>query len=178
MANTLIAYFTWSGNSAHLAQRIQRITGGDLFHIRTQQPYPKSYPMTVSRAYKELQQHLWPELAAQVSRPEQYDQLYLVYPNWCGTMPMAVSAFLWENRFTGCTIHPLCTSGGSGMARSEADIEALYPDAHLRPGLLVSDQGRESTGNGGSHPEVGVGGLTGEGRHIQGKNFDFCEKRC
>lgn len=75
MANTLIAYFTWSGNSAHLAQRIQRITGGDLFHIRTQQPYPKSYPMTASRAYKELQQHLWPELAAQVSRPEQYDQL-------------------------------------------------------------------------------------------------------
>ena len=54
MANTLIAYFTWSGNPAHLAQRIQRITGGDLFHIRTQQPYPKSYPMTVSRAYKEL----------------------------------------------------------------------------------------------------------------------------
>ena len=107
MANTLIAYFTWSGNSAHLAQRIQRITGGDLFHIRTQQPYPKSYPMTVSRAYKELQQHLWPELAAQVSRPEQYDQLYLVYPNWCGTMPMAVSAFLRENHFTGCTIHPL-----------------------------------------------------------------------
>ena len=140
MANTLIAYFTWSGNSAHLAQRIQRITGGDLFHIRTQQPYPKSYPMTVSRAYKELQQHLWPELAAQVSGPEQYDQLYLVYPNWCGTMPMAVSAFLRENHFTGCTIHPLCTSGGSGMARSEADIEALCPDAHLRPGLLVSDK--------------------------------------
>lgn len=93
MANTLIAYFTWSGNSAHLAQRIQRITGGDLFHIRTQQPYPKSYPMTVSRAYKELQQHLWPELAAQVSRPEQYDQLYLVYPNWCGTMPWRSAPF-------------------------------------------------------------------------------------
>lgn len=140
MANTLIAYFTWSGNSAHLAQRIRRITGGDLFHIRTQQPYPKSYPMTVSRAYKELQQHLWPELAAQVSGPEQYDQLYLVYPNWCGTLPMAVSAFLRKTPFANCTIHPLCTSGGSGMARSVADIAALCPDADLRPGLLVSDK--------------------------------------
>lgn len=140
MADTLIAYFTWSGNSAHLAQLIQRITGGDLFHIRTQQPYPKSYPMTVSRAYKELQQHLWPELAEQVEHPEQYDQLYLVYPNWCGTLPMAVSAFLSETPFADCTIHPLCTSGGSDMARSVADIAALCPDAEMRPGLLVSDK--------------------------------------
>mgnify|MGYP004526804085 CR=1 FL=1 len=138
MADTLIAYFTWSGNSAHLAQLIQRITGGDLFHIRTQQPYPKSYPMTVSRAYKELQQHLWPELAEQVEHPEQYDQLYLVYPNWCGTLPMAVSAFLSETPFADCTIHPLCTSGGSGMANSEADIQKLCPVAVLRPGLLVA----------------------------------------
>ena len=138
MAKNLIAYFTWSGNSAHLAQLIQRITGGDLFHIRTQQPYPKSYPMTVSRAYKELQQHLWPELAEQVEHPEQYDQLYLVYPNWCGTLPMAVSAFLSETSFADCTIHPLCTSGGSGMANSEADIQKLCPVAVLRPGLLVA----------------------------------------
>ena len=144
MADTLIAYFTWSGNSAHLAQLIQRITGGDLFHIRTQQPYPKSYPMTVSRAYKELQQHLWPELAAQVEHPEQYDQLYLVYPNWCGTLPMAVSAFLSETPFADCTIHPLCTSGGSGMARSVADIASLCPDAALKPGLLVSDRATQA----------------------------------
>lgn len=144
MADTLIAYFTWSGNSAHLAQLIQRITGGDLFRIRTQQPYPKSYPMTVSRAYKELQQHLWPELAAQVEHPEQYDQLYLVYPNWCGTLPMAVSAFLSETPFADCTIHPLCTSGGSGMARSVADIASLCPDAALKPGLLVSDRATQA----------------------------------
>ena len=144
MADTLIAYFTWSGNSAHLAQLIQRITGGDLFHIRTQQPYPKSYPMTVSRAYKELQQHLWPELAEQVEHPEQYDQLYLVYPNWCGTVPMAVSAFLQATPFADCTIHPLCTSGGSGMARSVADIASLCPDAALKPGLLVSDRATQA----------------------------------
>lgn len=144
MADTLIAYFTWSGNSAHLAQRIQRCTDGDLFHIRTQQPYPKSYPMTVSRAYKELQQHLWPELAEQVEHPEQYDQLYLVYPNWCVTLPMAVSAFLSETPFADCTIHPLCTSGGSGMARSVADIASLCPDAALKPGLLVSDRATQA----------------------------------
>lgn len=140
MAKNLIAYFTWSGNSAHLAQLIQRCTGGDLFHIRTQQPYPRSYPMTAARAYKELQQHLWPELAEQVFKPEQYDQLYLVYPNWCGTIPMAVSAFLSETPFGPLTIHPLCTSGGSGMARSVADIRTLCPSAGLKSGLLVSAQ--------------------------------------
>ena len=78
MAKNLIAYFTWSGNSAHLAQLVQGAAGGDLFHIRPQQPYPESYPMTASRAYKELQQHLWPALAEQVSEPEQYEQLYLI----------------------------------------------------------------------------------------------------
>ena len=140
MANTLIAYFTWSGNSAHLAQLVQGTAGGDLFHIRPQQPYPESYPMTASRAYKELQQHLWPALAEQVSEPEQYEQLYLIYPNWCGTMPTAVSTFLAETPFRNVTIHPLCTSGGSGMARSVADIASLCPGADLRPGLLVSDR--------------------------------------
>lgn len=138
MAKNLIAYFTWSGNSAHLAQLVQGAAGGDLFHIRPQQPYPESYPMTASRAYKELQQHLWPALAEQVSKPEQYEQLYLIYPNWCGTMPTAVSTFLTETPFRNVTIHPLCTSGGSGMANSEADIQKLCPVAVLRPGLLVA----------------------------------------
>lgn len=138
MAKNLIAYFTWSGNSAYLAQCVQRCVGGDLFEIRTKQPYPKSYPMTASRAYKELQQHLWPELAEQVQTPEQYDRLYLVYPNWCGTIPMAVSTFLTETPFGALAIYPLCTSGGSGMAHSEGDIQALCPDAQLNPGLLVA----------------------------------------
>ena len=137
MAKNLIAYFTWSGNSAHLAQLVQGAVGGDLFHIRPQQPYPESYPMTASRAYKELQQHLWPALAEQVSEPEQYEQLYLIYPNWCGTMPTAVSTFLTETPFRNVTIHPLCTSGGSGLSDTVKEIKGLEPNATVTDGLHI-----------------------------------------
>ena len=137
MAKNLIAYFTWSGNSAHLAQLVQGAAGGDLFHIRPQQPYPESYPMTASRAYKELQQHLWPALAEQVSEPEQYEQLYLIYPNWCGTMPTAVSTFLTEAPFRNVTIHPLCTSGGSGLSGTVNEVKSLEPNATVTQGLHI-----------------------------------------
>ena len=137
MAKNLIAYFTWSGNSAHLAQLVQGAAGGDLFHIRPQQPYPESYPMTASRAYKELQQHLWPALAEQVSEPEQYEQLYLIYPNWCGTMPTAVSTFLTETPFRNVTIHPLCTSGGSGLSGTVNEVKSLEPNATVTQGLHI-----------------------------------------
>ena len=147
MAKNLIAYFTWSGNSPHLAQLVQGAAGGDLFHIRPQQPYPESYPMTASRAYKELQQHLWPALAEQVSEPEQYEQLYLIYPNWCGTMPTAVSTFLTETPFRNVTIHPLCTSGGSGFGRSLNNLEASAPGASILEGLHVQGDDVENSDN-------------------------------
>ena len=112
MAKNLIAYFTWSGNSAHLPQLVQGAAGGDLFHIRPQQPYPESYPMTASRAYKELQQHLWPALAEQVSEPEQYEQLYLIYPNWCGTMAPPMVALLAVSEAITPSRRPVPNSSG------------------------------------------------------------------
>lgn len=140
MSKTLIAYFTWSGNSAYLAEVIQRQTSGTLFQIRPSQPYPQSYSMTVSRAYKELQQNLWPELAEQLHDPQDYDLLYLIYPNWCGTIPMAVSTFLTNAAFSEITILPLCTSGGSSMERSVQDIRKMCPMAKVNSGLLISDR--------------------------------------
>ena len=137
MSNSLIAYFTWSGRSAYLAKLLHQQTGGELLQIRTKQPYPSSYPMTVSRAYKELQQKLWPELTSHLERASHYDRLYLVYPNWCGTIPMAVAAFLKEYDWKGTELFPLCTSGGSGIAHSIHDIQSLCPEAKLQPGLLV-----------------------------------------
>ena len=131
-----------------------------MFHIRPQQPYPESYPMTASRAYKELQQHLWPALAEQVSEPEQYEQLYLIYPNWCGTMPTAVSTFLTETPFRNVTIHPLCTSGGSGYSKALSGRCSASRS-------VGSSQGHPCAGDGSSHPEMGCGGMAGEGTPIQ-----------
>jgi flavodoxin len=69
---------------------------------------------------------------------EDYNMIYLGYPNWWGTMPMAVFTFLEEYDFSDKTIIPFCPHEGSGMGRSESDIRKLCPDARLLKGLPIS----------------------------------------
>ena len=66
-----------------------------------------------------------------------YDRIYLGYPNYCGTMPMAVYTFLEQGDFSGKTICPFCTHEGSGLGRSERDIKRLCPGASVKPGLAL-----------------------------------------
>lgn len=139
MSNKLIAYFSWSGNAQQLAKQIQAETAGDLFHIEPLEPYPSSYVMTATRAVKEQHQNKRPELALYLEHINGYDTVYLVYPNWCGTVPMAVCTFLDRYDFGGKHIMPLCTSGGSGIQRSIQAITTLCPGAQVHEGLLIAD---------------------------------------
>ena len=66
-----------------------------------------------------------------------YDTIYLGYPNYWGTMPMAVFTFLERYDFTGKTIHPFCTHEGSGLGHSEKDIRRLCPGAKVEAGLAI-----------------------------------------
>jgi flavodoxin len=68
---------------------------------------------------------------------DSYDVIYMGYPNWWGTMPMAVFTFLESYDFSGKTIIPYCTHEGSGMGRSERDIKKLCPNARVLPGLAI-----------------------------------------
>ena len=135
----LIAYFTWSGHSEQLARQIQKITAGELFHIETQEPYPTSYVMTATKAAKEKHQKKRPELIRNLESIEPYDTIYLVYPNWWNTIPMAVCTFLEQHDFSGRHIMPLCTSSGSGIQNSVEEIRQLCPKAQVDAGLLVAD---------------------------------------
>lgn len=138
MSRNLIAYFTWSGNSERLAQQIQSVTKGMLFHIETREPYPESYQMTAAKAAKERDQMARPQLRKMLDNVMDYDKIYLVYPNWCGTVPMAVCTFLESCDFTGKRLMPLCTSGGSGIQSSIQQITKLCPTAQIGEGLLIS----------------------------------------
>lgn len=140
MSNILIAYFTWSGNSERLAGQIQQVTAGELFRIAAREPYPASYAMTASRAAKEKHRRSRPELLQYLEGIEAYDTIYLVYPNWWNTVPMAVCTFLERYDFGGKHIMPLCTSGGSGIANSVKEIRALCPGAQVDDGLLIAEQ--------------------------------------
>lgn len=78
-----------------------------------------------------------PELKQYPEEFEKYDTIYLGFPNYWSTMPMAVFTFLEHFDFTGKTICPFCTHEGSGMGSSEADIRRFCPGAKLKKGLAI-----------------------------------------
>ena len=153
--NVLIAYFSWAANAENsdvdavtsasivndnyhiAADFVEQATNGDLFEIKTSESYPVDYSKTVDIASEEKAQNARPELTSHVENMDDYDTVVLIYPNWWGTIPMAVSTFLEEYDFTEKTVLPLCTNEGSGMGTSEDDIKALIPDATLTEGLAV-----------------------------------------
>jgi flavodoxin len=125
------------GNTEVIAKKIQGFIGGDLFEINTVKPYPKDYTETTEVAKVELRQNARPELTETVKNMDNYDVIYLGYPNWWGTFPMSVFTFLESYDFSGKTIVPLCTHEGSGTGRSERDIKNLCPNTKVLPGIAI-----------------------------------------
>lgn len=125
------------GNTEVVANMIQKITGGTMFHIESVTAYPKDYTETTEVAKKELRTKARPKLRGQVKDIELYDVIFLGYPNWWGTMPMPVYTFLESYDFTGKTIVPFCTHEGSGMGHSEKDIAKACPRATVLEGIAI-----------------------------------------
>lgn len=125
------------GNTEVAAKIAQEVTGGDLFEISAVKTYPVDYTETTEVAQDEKRNNERPELAAHVDNIEEYDVIILGYPNWWGTMPMAVFTFLEEYDFAGKTILPFCTHEGSGMGGSERDIKRICPSAKVEKGIAI-----------------------------------------
>ena len=134
----LVAVFSWSGNARALAGQVAQVTGADLFEIRTVTPYPDNYDECTRVARQEQDSNARPPILGRVADMSQYGTVFLCYPNWWGTLPMAVFTFLEAYDFTGKTIYPLVTHGGSRFGRSLDDIRRLSPRAVLGDGLDVS----------------------------------------
>lgn len=150
--NVLIAYFSHEGeayaagkiitlkigNTRVAAEMTAEMTGADLHRIETIQSYPFDYMETIEIAQKEQKQNARPKLQETNLDMASYDTIILGYPNWWGTMPMAVFTFLEQYDFSGKTILPFCTHEGSGMGHSESDIKKLCSDAKLGQGLAIT----------------------------------------
>nr|WP_286174774.1 flavodoxin [Harryflintia acetispora] len=135
----MIAYFSKTGTTEAVAQQIQGLVGGDLVKIETATPYPEDYTETTEVAKKESEDDARPPLSTSVSNMDEYDTIYIGYPIWWHTAPMAVYTFLESYDLSGKTVIPFCTSGGSEIDESMAAINALCASATVLEGLTAND---------------------------------------
>lgn len=151
MSKTLIVYYSRKGenyvngsvrnlakgNTEIVAEMIADMTGGDLFEIDTVKPYAADYYICIDEAKAELRQNARPELKAYPDSLDEYDTIILGYPNWWGTMPMAMFTFLEHFDLTAKRILPFCTNEGSGMGSSERDLKKVCKGARVESGLSI-----------------------------------------
>ena len=147
----LVAYFSWAdnavvegevdavsspsvtkpGNVEQLALWVQERTGGELFSIRVTEPYPSDWDECLKRANEEKADGARPELAQSVENMEDYDVIFLGYPNWWYSCPTAILSFLEEYDLSGKQIYLFCSHGTGGLASSVEDIRAAIPNSSI-----------------------------------------------
>lgn len=147
----LVAYFSWAenaileeevdavaspsvlvpGNVQQLAGWVQEATGGDLFSIRVTEPYSSDWDACLERANQERGEDARPVLVEQVENLDQYDTVFLGYPNWWYGVPMALLSFLEENDLSGKQIYLFCSHGTGGLASSVDIITEAVPEAMI-----------------------------------------------
>lgn len=127
------------GNTEFIATEIQKNLGGDLFAIETVQEYPGSHDPLLEFAYNEKSDDARPELSTHIENLDGYDYIFIGYPNWNADLPMPLYTFFEEYDFSGKTIIPFVTHGGSGFSGTIRTIQSLEPDATvIEAGLSIS----------------------------------------
>ena len=128
-SDVLVAYFSATGTTKGVAERIASVTGGDLYEILPAEPYTEenlNYNDSSSRTtIEQNDKSVRPEIGSEEISLEGYTTIYLGFPIWWGEEPRILDAFAEKYSFEGITVIPFCTSGGSGIGRSGANMEAL-----------------------------------------------------
>lgn len=140
----LIAYFSCSGQTQRLAQTLAEVTGGQLYAIQPAQAYTaadldwndKSSRSTLEMADAACR----PAILHPLQQMDQYDLVFLGFPIWWYEAPRIMATFLESYDFTGKTIVPFATSGGSGLGDTERILKQICPTPHWLPGARLNAQ--------------------------------------
>ena len=152
----LIAYFSWAdnailaddvdaiaspsvvspGNVQQLAGWVQEETGGDLFSIRVTDPYPSDWDDCLARANQERSDNARPALVENVDNLDQYDTVFLGYPNWWYGVPMALLTFLEQNDLSDKQVYLFCSHGTGGLSNSVEIITEAVPEAAISENIF------------------------------------------
>lgn len=140
--NSLVVYFSATGNTRTVAENLAEIQGADIHEIVPEQPYTDedlNYNNSSTRATVEQNDETArPAILAGIDNIEDYDVIYVGFPIWWGDMPRILYTFFDTYDLSGKTIVPFCTSGGSGISRAVQSIGELEPSAAITDGLHTS----------------------------------------
>lgn len=140
---TLVTYFSASGVTKAVAERIARLAGADLMEIEPAQRYTDAdldWRDSLSRSSVEMKdKNSRPALAQAKLNAADYDVVYVGFPIWWYTAPTIINTFMEANDLKGKTVIPFATSGGSTIDKACQDLKAAYPDVNWKPGRLLNN---------------------------------------
>lgn len=141
----LIAYFSWSGNTKAVAEEIQRQVGGDLVQVTPAEAYSSTYSVTVAKAKQEQIMNTRPAITTKIDNMDQYDTVFIGYPNWWGSLPMAMHTFIEGYKWQGKTVIPFFTHGGGGVQNCMSHLEPKLTGANVQSYLCLSGSSAKSS---------------------------------
>lgn len=146
MRKILVTYFSASGETKRVAEKIASITNGDLFEIEPKEKYTNAdldWTNKQSRSSVEMKNKSFrPEMKENSLDISSYNIILIGFPIWWGVCPTVVNTFIESKDFTGKILIPFCTSGGSGMSYAENDLRKTYPNYNWKEGKRLT--GREN----------------------------------
>ena len=142
MGKKLVAYFSAGGTTAGAAKAVAEAAGADLYEIRPEVPYTGAdlnWTDNQSRSSVEMNDPSFrPPLADHDADIASYDVIFLGFPIWWYTAPSVIRTFLESYDFSGKTIVPFATSGGSGLGKTERTLQDAVPSAEVRGGRMLN----------------------------------------
>ena len=141
MKKILVAYFSASGVTAKVAEKMAKAAGAGLFEIRPEQPYTRAdlnWMDKQSRSTVEMKDRNCRPAMAEKPDVSGYDVILVGFPVWWYREPSIIDTFMESADFTGKTIVPFCTSGGSGLGDSAKNMHSLAPGANVLEGKRFS----------------------------------------
>ena len=143
----LVAYFSASGTTRSVAQKLAEVAGGTLHEITPAQPYTDAdldWRNKQSRSCVEMQdKSSRPAITNKLADMNDYDVVYVGFPIWWNTCPTIINTFMESYDFQGKTVIPFATSGGSGIRKACEDLKASYPNVHWKEGKLLNRASKE-----------------------------------
>ena len=136
--DTAVVYFSATGNTADIAEKIANILNADKFEIIPEEPYTPddlNYNDDNCRANLEMNDDsARPAISGDMTALTEYDTVFVGYPIWWGTAPRIIDTFFESYDMSGKTVYTFCTSGGSGIGQSINDLTSLCPDVTISNG--------------------------------------------